>query len=1324
MADIVQTMGFDIGDSVSKVQTLGTALGSLANSFTASAAAMKQWNNEAGTMSKLASIGDKVNRLTNQYNALAKAQAKLGAGPTAAAGPSSASLQTQLGLIKQLTGAWGSIPKTNPMAQQFAQVQASAASFATRMKMSSVEVASAFTLMGSGGSASVRALGQQFATMSAMSAQAMGQIKERATGISVALGSMVKYQIFSQMIGMISSFVAKLKEGVTAAADFSRQMGMIQTVAKGAPMGKMEQQLTDMSRTYGSTLSDNTAAYYLTLQNQVGDAAQSMQVLNEAQKIAAITGSPLSNVVDTLTVSLNGFKLKAKDAGDVSGKLFKAMEIGRFQFSDMTDTMGRVDGMASDLGVTMSQILGPIATMTRQGVRFDTAVTQMRAVISQMLKPTKELKKLYENWGVSGVEEAISKFGGFLPMLKATEDSFGGNSSAMAKAFTNLRAFTGMMGMLGKNYEQSANDTKQIEEANSSLTDSLYKTFSLTAGQQYKVLLNDIAVNFMEIGQLLLPLAAAAARFFGILTASPVATVLAMATAIGAITSALAGAIVAYKAAKAAAAAFALAQTTASALAGGGAAGAAAAAAITPPIVTGMKTAAALSAAAFTGAFIVGLGIGLAGVSLQKWLWPSETAKADAAALAEKAKRQGEITWEQDRLAKLEENAQKEIDIRKKTADAIIGILTQKQKLQTKIADDINANEKASLKILGDTLDNAVNIQKKKVDKLFSMSVGEGQDALVKSLGDAQTNAKNKEFDFQNKYEEPNKARAAAKELMHSDRLRYDALSKLRDANTKEEFDAIRSQLDSADQYAQKAGSSAGALGDQTFEKRAAKSSVTIAKDKASIAKAELDYSKRAQKEAIASYPEQLKLLSKMAAVRARMDDELVTKGKSSEQIKEDRKSFEADSKELTALMTEAGKGTSGNAIIQKYTEQLAAMAGQMPALETQVKLVWAESEAAFQKSIEGLNPEILVRFKVDPRDPIGSLIQGTQDKTADLEVQLMNQASNKSKLDAANKTLSERAALGAGAFANATPFQGKDLTEVQQAYNNLLIVANQLASTPITPENLAAKRMELQTLITLYKQYNDEKAKETLSQAGQGALTYKPLQGNPAVAAGIGGTIKSTQQDLAVLSQVDFTGTETKLANLSQDLALIKQQAKVDLQFNVLGVDGVKVAADGVKLSFDSVVTALTTAAPDMGTFATGLASCVSPAASLASSLASAATAAAQIVIPAIPTGPGSAMGGYQRFARGGRAQGTDTIPAMLSKGEYVMNAKSTRRNFSQLVAMNSGVKPVYRQDGGSVTNVGDINVSVNGSSTSKQSARDIATALRREMRRGTARL
>jgi hypothetical protein len=92
--------------------------------------------------------------------------------------------------------------------------------------------------------------------------------------------------------------------------------------------------------------------------------------------------------------------------------------------------------------------------------------------------------------------------------------------------------------------------------------------------------------------------------------------------------------------------------------------------------------------------------------------------------------------------------------------------------------------------------------------------------------------------------------------------------------------------------------------------------------------------------------------------------------------------------------------------------------------------------------------------------------------------------------------------------------------------------------------------------------------------------------------------------------------------------------------------------------------------------------------------------------------------------LAFGGPAQGTDVIPAMLSPGEVVINAASARRFAAQLTAINAGVQPVYRSEGGSVTNTGDINVTVTGGGTGRQTARSIAAELRRELRRGTATL
>ena len=95
---------------------------------------------------------------------------------------------------------------------------------------------------------------------------------------------------------------------------------------------------------------------------------------------------------------------------------------------------------------------------------------------------------------------------------------------------------------------------------------------------------------------------------------------------------------------------------------------------------------------------------------------------------------------------------------------------------------------------------------------------------------------------------------------------------------------------------------------------------------------------------------------------------------------------------------------------------------------------------------------------------------------------------------------------------------------------------------------------------------------------------------------------------------------------------------------------------------------------------------------------------------------------GPMKYFAHGGRGQ--DKIPAMLTKKETVVSAKNSQRFFSELNAMNQGSQPVYREQGGTVTNVGDVNVTVQGGDSSQQTVREIGRALRREVQRGTIKL
>jgi hypothetical protein len=100
------------------------------------------------------------------------------------------------------------------------------------------------------------------------------------------------------------------------------------------------------------------------------------------------------------------------------------------------------------------------------------------------------------------------------------------------------------------------------------------------------------------------------------------------------------------------------------------------------------------------------------------------------------------------------------------------------------------------------------------------------------------------------------------------------------------------------------------------------------------------------------------------------------------------------------------------------------------------------------------------------------------------------------------------------------------------------------------------------------------------------------------------------------------------------------------------------------------------------------------------------------------------AAIGKYMYRADGGPGRrGTDTIAAMLSPGEYVVNARSTKRFFSQLQAINAGHQPVYRQDGGPVSRgdtitIGDISIT---EPTQRETVKEFARKIKREARKGS---
>lgn len=211
--------------------------------------------------------------------------------------------------------------------------------------------------------------------------------------------------------------------------------------------------------------------------------------------------------------------------------------------------------------------------------------------------------------------------------------------------------------------------------------------------------------------------------------------------------------------------------------------------------------------------------------------------------------------------------------------------------------------------------------------------------------------------------------------------------------------------------------------------------------------------------------------------------------------------------------------------------------------------------------------------------------------------------------------------------------------------------------------------------------------------------------------------TAVSAPLEPAIQLRDAFTGISQAVAGVSAAMPLVTGQ-----------LTGATSIAGALTSALNQSATAVSAITQATGSLTSSLASAAGAGNSMAASM-NAAAAAAVKAAQACAKAAQQCSGGNVRAATGGRffasgGRGTDTIPAMLTPGEFVVNAKSARNFFPQLQAINAGQSPVYREQGGQVTNIGDVNVTVENGEAPTQTVRDIAKGLQRELRRKTVKL
>lgn len=301
---------------------------------------------------------------------------------------------------------------------------------------------------------------------------------------------------------------ALFKRIVDESSSFETALANVGTLldGTGVKLDRYREQVLALSGATSKDLVDLTRGLYQTVSSgipAVEGAGGAFAVLDASQKAAVAGLASTEEAVKAITGVLNAYKGSGLTAAEVSDKLFQTVNRGVVEFPELARGLGDVSGVAAAFGVSLDDVLGAIATVTKSGIPASVAINGIRQALVSIARPPenvqKNLKALNLEFGVTALQQK-----GFVGILNEISAATGGSSEALVKLFTDVDGLKAVLPLVGKGAQGFAADVTAMATAAGS-TDKAYKLLSDTFTFQAGVLQNKVRAVFVAIGEKVLP---------------------------------------------------------------------------------------------------------------------------------------------------------------------------------------------------------------------------------------------------------------------------------------------------------------------------------------------------------------------------------------------------------------------------------------------------------------------------------------------------------------------------------------------------------------------------------------------------------------------------------------------------------------------------------------------------------------------------------------------------------------------------------------------------------------------------------------------------
>ena len=305
-------------------------------------------------------------------------------------------------------------------------------------------------------------------------------------------------------IGLAAGAVAT--KALTEFRSFEDGMNEVFTLMPGITsdaMDKMSGDILKISKEIGKLPEEVIPSLYNSLSAGV-PPGNVFDFLETANKLAVGGATDLGTAVDGLTTVVNAFGADVIDVGTASDQIFTAVKGGKTTVDELSKSLFQVAPVAAGLGVEFGDVTAALATLTAAGTPTSVAATQLRAVFSELSKPTTVVSKLFQKLSGKDFASFIASGGNVADALGLIKKEADKNGVSLSAYFGSVEAAGAAQVLTGKGAEKFAAELKAAGEA-AGATEVAFEQGASGIGLVLDKIKAAINVFVIEIGQKLAP---------------------------------------------------------------------------------------------------------------------------------------------------------------------------------------------------------------------------------------------------------------------------------------------------------------------------------------------------------------------------------------------------------------------------------------------------------------------------------------------------------------------------------------------------------------------------------------------------------------------------------------------------------------------------------------------------------------------------------------------------------------------------------------------------------------------------------------------------